>query len=69
MADKVEALIRRLGPAPICDACIVERLHLSALHQANHRTRALAGHQGFESLRDTCMGCGETGPVIRWWGG
>jgi hypothetical protein len=63
--DRVEALISRLAPEPICDACIVERLALSALHQASHRTRELAGSRGFERLQGTCATCAETRSTIR----
>jgi hypothetical protein len=65
VADRVEALIARLSPAAICDACIVERLGLSALHQASHRTRTLAGTQGYERCEEDCAICGEAKPVIR----
>jgi len=65
VADRVEALIRRLAPEPICDACIVERLGLPALHQASHRTRELAGTRGFERIQAACATCGEDRPTIR----
>lgn len=65
MADRVEALIGRLAPAPICDVCIAERLGLSALHQASHRTRELAGLRGYERCEDVCAICGEVKAVIR----
>src|SRR3546814_16107215 len=63
--DRVEALIGRLAPAAICDECIVDKLGLKALHQASHRTRALAGTTGYESSRDECAICGEPKPIIR----
>lgn len=65
VADKVEALIGRLAPEPICDECIVERLGLSALHQASQRTRALAGMRGYERYEDDCAICGATKTVTR----
>lgn len=65
VADRVEALIGRLAPAAICDECIVERLSLSALHQASQRTRELAGMRGYERCDDECAICGEAKPVIR----
>jgi len=64
VTDRVEALISRLAPEPICDACIVERLGL-ALHQASQRTRALAGARGFERCQQPCATCGESGAAIR----
>jgi len=65
VTDRVEALITRLAPEPICDACIVERLNLSALHRASHRTRELAGSRGFERCQDPCATCGKSGSAIR----
>lgn len=65
MADRVEALIGRLAPEPICDECIVERLGLSALHQASQRTRELAGMRGYERRQDDCTICGTAKFVIR----
>jgi len=65
VVDRVEALIGRLAPAAICDECIVERLALSALHQASQRTRELAGMRGYERCEEDCAICGEAKPVIR----
>jgi len=65
VTDRVEALISRLAPEPICDVCIVERLGLSALHQASHRMRELAGLRGFERCQEPCATCGENRPAIR----
>lgn len=63
--DRVEALIARLAPVPICDECIVERLHLVALHQASQRTRELAGQRGYERATAECATCGQPKSVIR----
>jgi hypothetical protein len=63
--DRVEALIARLAPVPICDECIVERLSLAALHQASQRTRELAGQRGYERATAECATCGEAKSVIR----
>jgi hypothetical protein len=63
--DRVEALIHRLGPAAICDDCIVERLSLGALHQASLRTRELAGTSAYERCEDECAICGDAKAVIR----
>ncbi|RHW16853.1 hypothetical protein D1610_14165 [Sphingomonas gilva] len=65
MADKIKGLITVIAPEPICDACIVERLGLSALHQASHRTRELARSRGFERCQDACGTCGKSGSAIR----
>lgn len=63
--NRVRALIERLSPAPICDDCIAERLALSVRQHANHKTRELAGTDGFERRLDPCAICGTTKKVIR----
>ncbi|HEU4961963.1 MAG TPA: hypothetical protein VFT56_16365 [Sphingomonas sp.] len=63
--DQVRALIERLSPEPICDDCIAERLGLSVRQHANHKTRELAGAQGFERGKDVCALCGTVKLVIR----
>lgn len=65
MTDKVEALIGRLAPEPICDQCIVERLGLAALHQASQRTHELEGTRRYERGQDECAICGTAKMVIR----
>ena len=55
--DDVRALITRLSPAPICDDCVAEKLGLSIRQHANHKTRELAGANGFERRRDICSLC------------
>ncbi|ATE65252.1 hypothetical protein [Rhizorhabdus dicambivorans] len=62
--SQVRALIERLSPEPVCDDCITERLGLSVPGQANHKTRELAGQDGFERRLDACALCGETRKVI-----
>lgn len=63
--DKVRALIERLSPEAICDDCIAERLALTVRQHANHKTRELAGSDGFERRLDPCVICGATKKVIR----
>ena len=63
--DRVRGLIERLSPEPICDDCIAERLELSLRQHANHKTRELAGTQGFERCMEPCAICGATKLVIR----
>jgi hypothetical protein len=65
VADKIKGLIAVLAPEPICDDCIVERLGLSAPHQASQRTRELAGEGGFERRKDRCALCDEDKIVTR----
>lgn len=55
--DDVRALITRLSPSPICDDCVAEKLNLSVRQHANHKTRELAGSNGFERRRDICSLC------------
>ena len=63
--DEVAALIARLSPDPICDDCITEKLSLSVRQHANHKTRELAGANGYERRIDPCAICGTTKKVIR----
>lgn len=63
--DQVRALIERLLPEAICDNCITERLGLSVRQHANHKTRELAGSNGFERQLEPCAICGTTKKVIR----
>lgn len=56
--DAVCALVSRLSPDPICDDCITERLGLSVRQHANHKSRELAGADGFERSKDLCSICG-----------
>jgi hypothetical protein len=63
--DDVRALVLRLSPQAICDDCIAERLGLSVRQHANHKTRELAGTQGFERRRDHCSLCSSEKLVIR----
>jgi len=63
--DQVRGLIERLSPEAICDDCITERLGLSVRQHANHKTRELAGSNGFERRLEPCAICGATKKVIR----
>lgn len=63
--DDVRALVNRLAPAPICDDCIADRLGLSVHQHANHKTRELAGSNGFERRKDICSMCYGEKLVIR----
>lgn len=61
----VAAFVTRLAPEPVCDDCIADRLHLSVRQHANHKTRELAGSQGFERRKGHCSLCGGDKKVIR----
>jgi hypothetical protein len=63
--DEVRALIVRLSPQAVCDDCIAERLNLSVRQHANHKTRELAGSDGFERRKDICGLCASEKLVIR----
>lgn len=63
--DQVRGLIERLAPEAICDDCITERLDLSVRQHANHKTRELAGMDGFERELAACAICGTAKKVIR----
>ena len=63
--DDVRALIDRLASEPICDDCVAERLGLSVRQHANHKTRELAGSNGFERRNDICSMCLGEKLVIR----
>jgi hypothetical protein len=60
--EQVRRLIERL--APICDDCITERLGLSVRQHANHKTRELAGVEGFERRIGPYAICGSAKKVI-----
>lgn len=64
VSDDVRALIVRLAPEPR-DDCAAERLGLSVRPHANHKTRELAGSNGFERRKDICSMCFGEKSVIR----
>jgi pantothenate kinase len=63
--DQVRAFIARLAPAAVCDDCIADRLDLSVRQNANHKTRELAGSDGFVRAKGPCGLCGADKLVIR----
>ena len=63
--NDVERLVRRLAPEAVCDDCIAERLALSVRQHANHKTREIAGSNGFVRSKDACSLCGAIKLVIR----
>ncbi|MGV7123071.1 hypothetical protein [Sphingopyxis sp. 550A] len=66
IAERVEALVRRMDGTPVCDECIVDRLDLSSLAQASVVTSTAGGTGGFERLKGPCGLCGEPRHVIRY---
>jgi hypothetical protein len=65
IAERVEAVIRRMDGAPLCDECIVDRLDLSSIAQASVATGAAVGDRGFERSKGPCGLCGEPRHFIR----
>jgi len=65
--DDVRRLVGGLSPSPVCDACLTERLQLSARQHANHKARELAGRDSFERLKIECSLCGANKLVILKW--
>lgn len=63
--DDVGALITRLSPEPICDDCVASTLGLSVRQHASHKTRELAGSNGYERRNDICSLCGGRKMVTR----
>ena len=64
--DRVRSFVERLGPEPVCDDCITDRLELTVRQHANHKTRDLAGTPGFERQIGPCTLCGSSKKVIRY---
>lgn len=63
--DEGRAFVIRLSPDAVCDDCIAERLSLSVRQHANHKTRELAGSNGFERHKGRCSLCDSEKLVIR----
>ncbi|MBB4841321.1 hypothetical protein HNP52_004423 [Sphingomonas kyeonggiensis] len=63
--DDVAKFVTRLSPEAVCDDCITEKLQLSIRQHANHKTRELAGTDGFERRKAECSLCGTQKLVIR----
>jgi hypothetical protein len=63
--DDVAKFVSRLAPEAVCDDCIADKLQLSVRQHANHKTRELAGSDGFERQKAECSLCGATKLVIR----
>lgn len=61
----VERFVTRLSPEAVCDDCIADKLNLSVRQHANHKSRELAGSNGFERYKDSCSLCDGTKLVIR----
>ena len=68
IAERVEALVRRMGGIPLCDDCIADRLDLSSIAQASVATGAAGGVRGFERSRGPCGLCGEPQHIIHYKG-
>jgi len=62
--DQIRRLVERLAPAPICDACIADRLNIALSDDLRARIGELAGDHGFHRARDTYALCDASGPVL-----
>lgn len=65
IADRIEALVKRMDGIALCDECITDRLDLSSLAQVTVVTSSGGGTAEFERLKGPCGLCSETNPVIR----
>lgn len=66
ISGRVEALVKRMEGAAVCDDCITDRLDLSSVAQASVVTHAAGGSSGFERLKATCDLCSEAKLVTRY---
>ena len=66
IAGRIEAFVKRLDGAGVCDDCVTDRLDLSSVAQATIVTHAAGGTAGFERLKAPCGLCAETKLVIRY---
>lgn len=65
MLMSVRRLVERLAPAPICDACVAERLTLPVNDELHAVLGELAVERGFDRERAPCSLCERAGPVTR----
>ena len=64
MFVSVRRLVERLAPAPVCDACVAERLALPVNDALHAVLGELAVERGFDRERAPCALCERAGPVI-----
>jgi len=62
---RVQALIARLAPEPVCDHCLADRLGLGTELDASYASRELAGTAGFERQKGECSLCGAAKEITR----
>lgn len=65
-ADKAGKYIRRISPAALCDACLVEPSGARNSDGAARLARELAGSDGFERRIGDCAMCRAARVVTRW---
>ena len=65
MKNRIEALITRLAPEPICADCIAQRLELSVPEKVSQRLHELAGTRGYSLEMALCILCETTKLTIR----
>ncbi|SEK02156.1 hypothetical protein SAMN05518849_12827 [Sphingobium sp. AP50] len=59
MGDRIEKLIGRLAPEPVCDDCLAERLDLG-LEEVRQQIHALTGTRSHERTTARCTLCGSS---------
>lgn len=64
IADRIEALVRRLDGVAVCDDCVTDRLDLSSVALVTGVTSSAGENGGFERLKTSCGLCGATKAVI-----
>lgn len=61
---RIDALIGRMAPDPVCDDCIAERLDIKAM-TVQRRAHELAGRRGYERATAACPLCATTKVTTR----
>ncbi|MBB6125402.1 hypothetical protein [Sphingobium subterraneum] len=61
----IRRLVERLKPAPICDACVAERLEIGVSDTLRAGIGELAGERDYQRERSRCSLCDTEGMAIR----
>ena len=65
VAERVNRYITNLRGKPVCDPCLVGKLHLSSAAYAQQITAALGTTSDFDRQKDTCSLCNNERIAIR----
>ncbi len=63
--DRIRSFVERLSPELVCDACVVDRLALSAEQMPASAINELTGNPEFERQVGDCALCGTATQAIR----